>query len=622
MAELAANRRLAAILAADIAGYSRLMEEDEAATVRDLKGHQAVVLPLVAHFGGRIIDTAGDGILAEFSSVIHAVECAVEIQRTMAERNRDVPERRRMQFRIGINIGDVLHDDARIYGDGINIAARLEGIARPGGICVSSKVRDELGSRMPLEFHDLGVQHLKNIERDVHAFAIELDAPAPPTSRPLTVRNGISRSAIAGAIITIAVVLAVTFAGDVRNSIARLWNRSSEGLASRPFRSLVILPVQHASNEELALAQGLTEDLTNAAGRAFPDGLVISSGLAAKYRGTQDVRTVGRDLNVRYVVETRLVPSASGTQLYVAVIDSVDGGQVWAANQPIAAPGDTVEPIAKIQNGLRNAVADVTKREIQLLPEKQRAAWMLVSETWGLAHSIEDDKKGQKLLEEALRLNPDFVPAMLSLANSLWVRIQDEPERRDEFLKRMDEITLRATQVAPRDPRAWMYRERGLAWQGNVAGALTAGDEALRLDPFKGSLLMQRAATLNYVGRPADSLPLIDRALVLDPTLKGDEQIWKCVAYLNLGRDKDAVAPCEAAAALFPYWTLYGCAAAAHAAVGNMERAVYWRKKLMEANPQLTVQRWRSVRYSPLPESIAQFDRWLSNLTKAGVPEK
>ena len=136
------NRRLAAILAADIAGYSRLMGEDEAATVRDLKAHQAVILPAVGRYRGRVIDTAGDGILAEFPSVINATECAVEIQTIMATRNEALPESRRMRFRIGINLGDVIHDETRIYGDGINVAARLEGIAEPGGICISRQVFD------------------------------------------------------------------------------------------------------------------------------------------------------------------------------------------------------------------------------------------------------------------------------------------------------------------------------------------------------------------------------------------------------------------------------------------------------------------------------------------------
>ncbi len=166
------KRRLAAILAADIAGYSRLMGEDEAATVRDLKGHQAVILPLVGRYGGRIIDTAGDGILAEFPSVINATECAVEIQTIMATRNEGMPESRRMRFRIGINLGDVIHDETRIYGDGINVAARLEGIAEPGGICISRQVFDQVSRALKADFQALGPRTLKNIAQPVDVFAI------------------------------------------------------------------------------------------------------------------------------------------------------------------------------------------------------------------------------------------------------------------------------------------------------------------------------------------------------------------------------------------------------------------------------------------------------------------
>jgi class 3 adenylate cyclase/pimeloyl-ACP methyl ester carboxylesterase len=186
------KRRLAAILAADIAGYSRLMGEDEAATVRDLKSHQAVVLPLVGRHGGRIIDTAGDGLLAEFPSVVAAAECAIEIQALMAARNADVPESRRMLFRIGINLGDVIHDETRIYGDGINIAARLEGIAEPGGICISRQVFDQVNRVIKAEFQALGPRVLKNIVQPVDVFAVApadrraRAEPAPPAAAELT----------------------------------------------------------------------------------------------------------------------------------------------------------------------------------------------------------------------------------------------------------------------------------------------------------------------------------------------------------------------------------------------------------------------------------------------------
>src|SRR6185295_17628454 len=167
------SRRLAALLAADIAGYSALMGADEARTVGDLKGHQAVVLPMVGAHGGRIIDTAGDGILAEFASVVNAVECAAAVQKAMAERNAAVDPARRMQFRIGVNLGDVIYDETRIYGDGINIAARLEGIAEPGGVFISRQVYDQVDGKVALSFRKLGPQNLKNIVKPVEVFAVE-----------------------------------------------------------------------------------------------------------------------------------------------------------------------------------------------------------------------------------------------------------------------------------------------------------------------------------------------------------------------------------------------------------------------------------------------------------------
>jgi class 3 adenylate cyclase/pimeloyl-ACP methyl ester carboxylesterase len=193
--EPSVQRRLVAILAADIAGYSRLMGEDDTATVRALKGHQAVILPLIGRYGGRIIDTAGDGILAEFPSVIGAVECAVEIQTVMAVRNEEIPEHRRMLFRIGINLGDVIHDETRIYGDGINIAARLEGIAEPGGICISRQVFDQVNRALKMDFQALGPRSFKNIAQPVDVFAVGSDyseaRPGSATPKALDLKQEI-----------------------------------------------------------------------------------------------------------------------------------------------------------------------------------------------------------------------------------------------------------------------------------------------------------------------------------------------------------------------------------------------------------------------------------------------
>src|SRR5215813_5417464 len=179
-------RRLAAILAADVAGYSALMSTDEARTVRDLKDHLAVVLPMVSAHGGRVIDTAGDGILAEFGSVVNSVECALAIQRMMADRNANVEDARRMRFRIGINQGDVVFDDTRVYGDGVNVSARLESLAEPGGICISRKVYEDVAGKTQFAFIDLGEQQLKNIAQPVRVYRISDQqlAAARATAKP------------------------------------------------------------------------------------------------------------------------------------------------------------------------------------------------------------------------------------------------------------------------------------------------------------------------------------------------------------------------------------------------------------------------------------------------------
>ena len=263
MASEGMERRLAAILAADIAGYSRLMGADEARTVRDLKGHQAVVLPMIGEFGGRIIDTAGDGILAEFASIVNAVACAVAMQGKMAERNAATDHEHRMQFRIGVNLGDVIYDNARIYGDGINIAARLESIAEPGGICISATAYDHVHGKLHADFADLGEQQLKNIAQPVRVYKVVLG------SEPA--------------------VLA----------------RSPDDLPLPDRPSIAVLPLTNLGNDPQLenLADAIVEDIITELSR-FSDLFVIARNSSFQYRRKSvDVRQVGRQLGVHYVLE-------------------------------------------------------------------------------------------------------------------------------------------------------------------------------------------------------------------------------------------------------------------------------------------------------------------------------
>jgi adenylate cyclase len=259
------SRKLAAILAADIAGYGALMGADEEATVRDLKGHQSVILPMILGFGGRVIDTAGDGILAEFSSVLNAVKCAVALQRKTAERNAAAEPSRQMQFRIGVNQGDVVFDEARVYGDGVNVAARLENIAEPGGICISGKVFDEVQGRIEVDCTDLGPQQLKNIAHLVRVYRLDLHAGsrAGTQARPAAT---------------------VTRAKPEKPSIAVL-----------PFANLSGDP------EQDYFADGIVEDIITAPSR-LRWLFVIARNSSYSYKDRRvDVKQIGRELGVRYV---------------------------------------------------------------------------------------------------------------------------------------------------------------------------------------------------------------------------------------------------------------------------------------------------------------------------------
>jgi TolB-like protein/class 3 adenylate cyclase len=290
-----AVRRLAAIVAADVAGYSRLMGSDEEGTHERLRAHFAeLVHPKIEEHQGRVVKNTGDGLLAEFASVVDAVRCAVEMQRSMAERNAGIAAAERIDFRVGVNLGDVIAEEYDIFGDGVNVAARLEALADPGGICISGTVRDHIGERLPLAFEDMGDQSLKNITRPVRVYALRPEATA---SLP-----------------------------DVR--LASL--RSQPPVAPR--LSIVVLPFANLSNdpEQQYFADGITEDLTTDLSR-IAGMLVISRNTAFTYQGKRvDTRQIGRELRVRYVLEGSVRRSGAQIRINAQLIDAEVDAHLWA----------------------------------------------------------------------------------------------------------------------------------------------------------------------------------------------------------------------------------------------------------------------------------------------------
>src|SRR6516164_2992963 len=322
------ERRLTAILAADVAGYSRLMEADEEETLARLKAHRReLVDPKIAEHRGRIVKTTGDGILAEFASVVDGVRCAVEIQRGMAKRNADVPPDRRIEFRVGINVGDILIDESDIFGDGVNVAARLEALAEPGGICVSRMVREQVRDKLALSFADMGEQQVKNIARPVRAYRVLTDAAvrvaATAARRPLprwAVAAGIAAFLIlAGGAAAVWHLYPVHPAATVARAPAR-----TPALPDKP--SIAILPFANLSGDPAQdyLADGLTDNLLDALAQN-PGLFVIARNATLVYRGKAVApRAVAKELGVRYVLEGSVQKSGDHIRVTAQLIDAVN----------------------------------------------------------------------------------------------------------------------------------------------------------------------------------------------------------------------------------------------------------------------------------------------------------
>jgi len=325
---MASTRRLAAIFAADVAGYSRLMGQDEEGTHERLKAHLAqLVDPKIAEHRGRIVKNTGDGLLAEFSSVVDAVRCAVEVQRGMSDREPEVPEERRISFRIGINLGDVIVEEHDIFGDGVNVAARLEALAEPGGICISRMVRDQIRDKLPYTFEDMGEQSVKNIARPVRVYAVRAEAVADLPARAVRPSAQIPQPPVA------------------------------------PRLSIVVLPFTNLSNdpEQQYFADGITEDLTTDLSR-ISDMVVISRNTAFTYQGKRiDTKQIGRELGVRYMLEGSVHRSSNQIRINAQLIDAETDAHLWADRFD-----SDIRDLFTVQNEVTTRIANALQLELIL----------------------------------------------------------------------------------------------------------------------------------------------------------------------------------------------------------------------------------------------------------------
>jgi TolB-like protein/Tfp pilus assembly protein PilF len=581
------ERRLTAILAADVAGYSRLMGLDEEGTLAQFRAHRrALIDPKITENRGRIVKTTGDGLLVEFASVVDAVRCAVEVQRGMIERNADVPQGKRVEFRIGINVGDIIIEDGDIFGDGVNVAARLEGLAEPGGICVSGRVEEDVQGKLDTAFEDIGEQQLKNIARPVRVYRV----------RPRGTANTSVRAVLS--------------------------------LPDKP--SIAVLPFQNMSGdpEQGYFADGVVEEITTALSR-FKTVFVIARNSSFTYKDkAADVKQIGRELGVRYVLEGSVRKAANQVRITAQLIDATTGVHLWADRFDGA-----IEDIFHLQDQVTTSVVGaitpaVERTEIEralLKPTASLAAYDHYMRGLGSQYQWTSEATSEALghYYKAIELDPKFALAhALATCCFIWRKMNGwltDPAREVAETKRLAE---RATELDQDDAQVLCWSGAGLAFVvGEIDQGVALVDRALRLNPNLMEAWLSSGLVRLVLGEWEIAIDHFTRAMRLSPF---DPMLFAmqggiASGHFNTDRYYEAAVWSAKSIAENPKnLSAWRIAAASNALSGRLEQAQNAIARLRELDPNLRIATLKSVILSPLPDVLARMEH---GLRKAGLPE-
>jgi adenylate cyclase len=641
-------RRLTAILAADVAGYSRLMGADEEGTHERLKALLGqLVDPKIEEHRGRTVKNTGDGLLAEFASVVDAARCAVQIQRGMLDREPEVPDERRIRFRIGINLGDVIVEEHDIFGDGVNVAARLEALAEPGGICISATVRDHIGDRLPYAFEDMGEQSVKNIARPVRVYALRPEAAAdPPASLVPIVSPRRRPSVVVGIATASATALVIVFAAwwgwpatsSSSTPPAPVAAAATTSIAQpfvAPRLSIVVLPFVNLSNdaEQQYFADGITEDLTTDLSR-LAHMLVISRSSAFTYKDKPvNAKQIGRELGVRYVLEGSVQRSGKQVRVNAQLIDAETDTHLWAERFD-----RDMDDLFALQNEITSRIAvalnvEVLAAEVARARENNPDALdYILQGRAALAQppGLDSYRKAINSFEHALALDPQSVEARGWLANALVGRVLDlHPSSSWTDLKRADALANQALAASPGSTPAHLAKGQLLRVEGRCDEAIPEFEMVIASNRNSSGALFALGECKLLTGSIDEAIPLEEQAVRLDPR---DPYVFN--RYLVIGkvhllqsRIEEAIVWLERArignpGSPWPHLWL----ASAYALKGETDRAA---AELAEARRLLGEVSFSSIAqvtahgYWGVPRVRALFEAtYLAGLRKAGLPEE
>jgi len=605
MSEARVERRLAAILAADVAGYSRLMGADEEGTLARLKAHRRELFdPKIAEHRGRIVKTTGDGLLAEFASVVDAVRCAAEVQRGMLDRERNLPEERCIRFRIGVNLGDIIVDGGDIFGDGVNIAARLEALAEPGGICVSRVVQDEVRDKLPYVFNDLGEQRVKNIARALQVYALrpqllaDLPLPSEPRTAPMSQP------------------------------------------ASAPRLSIVVLPFANLSSdpEQQYFADGITEDLTTDLSR-IPDMLVISRNTAFTYRNKPvDTKQIGRELGVRYVLEGSVRRSGNHVRVNAQLIDAETNAHLWADRFD-----REVGDLLALQDEVTRRLAvelnvELIAAEAARATDNPDALDYLLR---GRAASAKPKTRANHaeaiaLFEHALALDPQSMQVRSWLASELAGRVLNQmTDTIVTDLTRADELAEHILSVAPRSWLAHFAKAQVLRAQGRFEEAIPEYETVIELNRNAAYAFSTLGQCKLFAGSLEEAIPLQMQFIRLSPRdpLIGMAYFRIGATHLLQSRTKEAIVWLERSRNALPespnFRALLASAYALEGARGAATAGLAVARKLYRDGRLESIARVKAAGfhavpgYFGVPKVRALFETtYFEGLRKAGIPEE
>ena len=647
------TRKLAAILVADVVGYSRLAGADEDRTLARLRGLRSDLIdPAIAAHHGRVVKRTGDGSIVEFRSVVDAVRCAIEVQNGVIERNAGVPPERRIEFRVGVHLGDVVEEsDGDLMGDGVNIAARLEGIAKPGAICLSEDAYRQVKSRLELRVSDLGPTQLKNIAEPVRVYSLQVGQPAQAMTAPQSNATATASAAPApkarafgrGSLLAAALAAALLAAGGYawRSGLAPGLVGASiaeHRLKAAPRLSIVVLPFENLSGdpEQDYFADGITDDLTTDLSH-LAGSFVIGRDTAFTYKGRPvDAKTIGRELGVRYALEGSVRRVGETVEVNAQLISTETGAQVWAdrfEGERKSLGKLQFEVVARLAISLG---AELTKAEA-LRAARERPnnpdAVDLTMRGYAILWNFNGANKSSwndamAMFERALALDPKDAPAMTGLATALFARPyagwSDDPAG---DIARADEMADAALALRPDNSEAHFVKALLFEEKSQMREAIAEAETAIADDPNNARAIAMASYYRMYLGHAEDGVVGQETALRLSPhdPLAPIWQVHLCYLYNHLAQWEQAIEWCQKALAnnVKERGEALAALAAANAWAGHDEEAKKAVAELQRVDPNYTLSSLkRGKRASDDPTFNAETDRIFEGLRKAGLPEK